>query len=392
MFSSDLAIDLGTANTLVYARGKGIVVNEPSIVALNKNTNEVEAVGKEAKEMLGRTPGNIVAIKPMKDGVIADFKVTEKMLNYFIQKAHNRKMLVHPRIVIGVPSEITQVEKRAVMDSAYRAKASEVHLVEQAMVAAIGAGLPITEPSGNMVVDIGGGTTDIAVISLSGIVYSRSVRMAGNQMDEAIMNYLKRKYNLLVGERTAEQIKMEIGSAYPLDKPLTMEIKGRNLIEGVPKTITVDDSEIRESLSECVSTIMNAIRVALERTPPELSADISDRGIVLTGGGALHQESRQAHPRRNRTAGFHRRRSAVQRGAGHGQDAVRTSSCCARFRSSRCRRAPLGSLCESPRTNLSIMSRSNWPMILSAGSDRSHTGCLLPYAPCHEIVLDMQRG
>src|SRR6476619_6760188 len=267
IFSSDLAIDLGTANTLVYARGKGIVVNEPSIVAINKNSGEVEAVGKEAKEMLGRTPGNIVAIKPMKDGVIADFKVTEKMLNYFIQKAHNRKMLVHPRIVIGVPSAITQVE--------------------QAMVAAIGAGLPITEPSGNMVVDIGGGTTDIAVISLSGIVYSRSVRMAGNQMDEAIMNYLKRKYNLLIGERTAEQIKMEIGSAYPLDKPLTMEIKGRNLIEGVPKTITIDDSEIRESLSECVATIINAIRVALERTPPELSADISDRGIVLTGGGAM---------------------------------------------------------------------------------------------------------
>ena len=287
MFSSDLAIDLGTANTLVYAKGKGIVVNEPSIVAINKNTGEVEAVGKEAKEMLGRTPGNIVAIKPMKDGVIADFKITEKMLNYFIQKAHNRKMLVHPRIVIGVPSEITQVEKRAVMDSAYRAKASEVHLVEQAMVAAIGAGLPITEPSGNMVVDIGGGTTDIAVISLSGIVYSRSVRMAGNQMDEAIMNYLKRKYNLLIGERTAEQIKIEVGSGYPLDKPLTMEIKGRNLIEGIPKTITVDDSEIREALSECVGTIMNAIRVALERTPPELSADISDRGIVLTGGGAL---------------------------------------------------------------------------------------------------------
>jgi rod shape-determining protein MreB len=287
MFSSDLAIDLGTANTLVYAKGKGIVVNEPSIVAINKNTGEVEAVGKEAKEMLGRTPGNIVAIKPMKDGVIADFKVTEKMLNYFIQKAHNRKMLVHPRIVIGVPSEITQVEKRAVMDSAYRAKASEVHLVEQAMVAAIGAGLPITEPSGNMVVDIGGGTTDIAVISLSGIVYSRSVRMAGNQMDEAVMNYLKRKYNLLIGERTAEQIKIEVGSAFPLDKPLTMEVKGRNLIEGVPKTITVDDSEIREALSECVSTIVNAIRVALERTPPELSADISDRGIVLTGGGAL---------------------------------------------------------------------------------------------------------
>jgi len=308
LFSSDLAIDLGTANTLVYAKGKGIVVNEPSIVAINKNTGEVEAVGKEAKEMLGRTPGNIVAIKPMKDGVIADFKVTEKMLNYFIQKAHNRKMLVHPRIVIGVPSEITQVEKRAVMDSAYRAKASEVHLVEQAMVAAIGAGLPITEPSGNMVVDIGGGTSDVAVISLSGIVYSRSVRVAGNEMDDAIMHFLKRKYNLLIGERTAEAIKIEIGSAYPLDEPLTMEVKGRdlvegvpktllltdeevrearNLIEGVPKTITIDDSEIRESLSECVATIINAIRVALERTPPELSADISDRGIVLTGGGAM---------------------------------------------------------------------------------------------------------
>jgi rod shape-determining protein MreB and related proteins len=280
LFSSDLAIDLGTANTLVYAKGKGIVVNEPSIVAINKTNGEVEAVGKEAKEMLGRTPGNIVAIRPMKDGVIADFKVTERMLNYFIQKAHGRKMLVHPRIVIGVPSEITQVEKRAVIDSAYRAKASEVHLVEQAMVAAIGAGLPITEPSGNMVVDIGGGTTDVAVISLSGIVYSRSVRVAGNEMDDAIMQYLKRKYNLLIGEIT-------VASAYPLDKPLTMEIKGRNLIEGVPKTITIDDEEIREALSECVATIMNAIRVALERTPPELSADISDRGIVLTGGGAM---------------------------------------------------------------------------------------------------------
>jgi len=287
LFSSDLAIDLGTANTLVYAKGKGIVVNEPSIVALNKNNGDVEAVGKEAKEMLGRTPGNIVAIRPMKDGVIADFKVTERMLGYFIQKAHGRKVLVHPRIVIGVPAEITQVEKRAVVDSAYRAKASEVHLVEQAMVAAIGAGLPITEPCGNMIVDIGGGTTDVAVISLSGIVYSRSVRVAGNEMDDAVMQYLKRKYNLLVGERTAEQIKIQIGSAYRLDKPLTMEIKGRNLIEGVPKTITVEDSEIREALSECVATIMNAIRVALERTPPELSADISDRGIVLTGGCAL---------------------------------------------------------------------------------------------------------
>ncbi|MBC7928256.1 MAG: rod shape-determining protein [Bryobacteraceae bacterium] len=287
LFSSDLAIDLGTANTLVFARGKGIVVNEPSIVAINKNTGEIEAVGKEAKEMLGRTPGNIVAIRPMKDGVIADFKVTERMLGYFIQKAHGRKMLVHPRIVIGVPSEITQVEKRAVIDSAYRAKASEVHLVEQAMVAAIGAGLPITEPSGNMVVDIGGGTTDVAVVSLSGIVYSRSVRVAGNEMDDAIMQYLKRKYNLLIGERTAEQIKITIGSAYPLDRPMTMEIKGRNLIEGVPKTVTIDDTEIREALSECIATIMNAIRVALERTPPELSADISDKGIVLTGGGAL---------------------------------------------------------------------------------------------------------
>ncbi|PYV23975.1 MAG: rod shape-determining protein, partial [Acidobacteria bacterium] len=255
MFSSDLAIDLGTANTLVYAKGQGIVVNEPSIVAINKSTGEVEAVGREAKDMLGRTPGNIVAIRPLKDGVIADFKVTEKMLNYFIQKAHNRKMFVHPRIVIGVPSEITQVEKRAVQDSAMRAKASEVFLVEQAMMAAIGAGLPITEPSGSMIVDIGGGTTDIAVISLSGIVYSRSVRVAGNEMDEAMTSYLKRKYNLLIGERTAEQIKIQLGSAYPLEKPMTMEIKGRHLLEGVPKTIAIDDSEIRDALSECVATI-----------------------------------------------------------------------------------------------------------------------------------------
>ncbi len=287
LFSSDLAIDLGTANSLVFAKGKGIVVNEPSIVAINKVTGEVEAVGREAKEMLGRTPGNIVAIRPLKDGVIADFKVTEKMLNYFIQKAHGRKLLVHPRIVIGVPSEITQVEKRAVIDSAFRAKASEVYLVEQAMVAAIGAGLPITEPSGNMVVDIGGGTTDIAVISLSGIVYSRSVRLAGNEMDEAITQYIKRKYNLLIGERTAERIKIEIGSAYPLDEPLSMEIKGRNLIEGIPKTLVITDDEIREALSECVGTIVNAVRVALERTPPELSADIVDKGIVITGGGSM---------------------------------------------------------------------------------------------------------
>jgi len=287
LFSSDLAIDLGTANTLVFARGRGIVVSEPSIVAINKVTHRVEAVGNKAKEMLGRTPGNIVAIRPMKDGVIADFEVTEKMLQYFIQQAHGGKQWVSPRIVIGIPSEITQVERRAVEDSAYRAKASEVYLVEEAMAAAIGAGLPITEPHGNMIVDIGGGTTDIAVISLAGIVYSRSVRMAGNQMDEAVITYLKRKYNLLIGERTGEQIKMQLGSAYPLDKPLSMEVKGRNLIEGVPKTITIDDSEIREALSECISTIINAIRVALERTPPELSADISDRGIVLTGGGAL---------------------------------------------------------------------------------------------------------
>src|SRR6201996_9464184 len=287
LFSSDLAIDLGTANTLIYARGRGIVVSEPSIVAINRNTQKVEAVGKEAKEMLGRTPGNIVAIRPMKDGVIADFEVTEKMLQHFIRKAHNGKSWISPRVVIGIPSEITQVERRAVEDSAYRAKASEVYLVEEAMCAAIGAGLPITEPHGNMVVDIGGGTTDIAVISLSGIVYSRSVRVAGNEMDEAITQYIKRKYNLLIGERTAEAIKVALGSGFPLDKPLTMEIKGRNLIEGVPKTVTIEDSEIREALSECIATILNAIRVALERTPPELSADISDRGIVLTGGGAL---------------------------------------------------------------------------------------------------------
>ena len=287
LFSSDLAIDLGTANTCVYARGKGIVVNEPSIVAINKVNGKVEAVGKDAKEMLGRTPGNIVAIKPMKDGVIADFEVTEKMLTYFIKKAHNRNVWVRPRIVIGVPSEITQVEKRAVKDSAYRAKASEVYLIEEAMAAAIGAGMPITEPSGNMIVDIGGGTTDIAVISLAGIVYSKAVRVAGNEMDEAIIQYIKKAYNLLIGERTAEQIKMEIGSAFPLDEKITMEIKGRHLIEGVPKTITVTDAEIREALAETVNVIVDAVRVALERTPPELSADIVDRGIVLTGGGAL---------------------------------------------------------------------------------------------------------
>jgi len=287
LLSEDLAIDLGTVNTRVYARGRGIVVNEPSAVAVDESTGEVQAVGKEAKEMLGRTPAKIRVIKPLRDGVIADFKVTEKMLSYFIQKAHQRRALVHPRIVISIPSEVTQVEKRAVTDSAYRAKAAEVHLVEQAMMAAIGTGMPVTKPGGNMVVDIGGGTTDVAVISLCGIVYARSLRTAGNHMDEAIMNYLRRKYNLLIGERTAEQIKIQLGSAYALDKPLTMEIRGRSLLEGVPKSTTIDDSEIREALSECVSSVVGAIRVALERTPPELSADICDRGIVLAGGGAL---------------------------------------------------------------------------------------------------------
>ncbi len=286
-FSSDLAIDLGTANTLVFAKGRGIVVNEPSIVALDRNNKKVLAVGHAAKEMLGRTPADIVAVKPMKDGVIADFDVTEVMLKYFIKQAHRRNHLLSPRIVIGIPSEITQVEKRAVQESALRARASEVFLVEQAMVAAIGAGLPITEACGNMIVDIGGGTTDIAVISLSGVVYSRSVRVAGNEMDEAIIQYIKRKHNLLIGERTAEAIKIQLGSAAPLDGPVTLEVKGRNLIEGVPKTVSVSDEEIREALGDCLGIIVNAIKVALERTPPELSADLMDRGIVLTGGGAL---------------------------------------------------------------------------------------------------------
>lgn len=287
IFSSDLAIDLGTANTLVYIAGKGIVLNEPSIVAVNRTNGEIVGCGVEAKEMLGRTPTNIVAIRPLRDGVIADFKMAERMLNYFIQKAHKRKSLVHPRIVVGVPSETTEVEKRAVLDSTYRAKASEVYLVEQAMVAALGAGLPVTEPCGNMVVDIGGGTTDIAVISLSGIVYSRSLRVAGNQMDDAVMEYVKRKYNLLIGERTAEKIKIEIGSAHRLEQPLTAEVKGRDLIQGLPKTVAVTDEEIRDALSDCVTAIVGAVRTALERTPPELSGDIAERGIILTGGGSL---------------------------------------------------------------------------------------------------------
>lgn len=287
LFSSDLAVDLGTATTLVYTRARGIVVFEPSIVAVNRITNKVEAVGQAAKEMLGKTPGNIVAIRPMKDGVIADFEVTEKMLEYFIRKAHGRSFFVRPRIIISVPSEITPVEKRAVKDSALRAGASEVYLVEQAMAAAIGAGLPITEPSGNMIVDIGGGTTDVAVISLAGIVYSKSVRVAGNEMDEAIISYIKRKYNLLIGERTAEAIKIELGNAYPDGNERTMEVKGRDLVEGIPKTLTITDEEVREALAETVNVIVDTVRTALERTPPELSADIIDKGIVLAGGGSL---------------------------------------------------------------------------------------------------------
>jgi rod shape-determining protein MreB and related proteins len=287
LFSNDLAIDLGTANTCVYARGKGIVLSEPSIVAVNNANDQIEAVGNDAKEMLGRTPGNITAIKPMRDGVIADFEAAEKMLGYFIRKAHRRKTLVRPRVVIGVPSEITQVERRAVRDSAYRAKASEVHLIEEAMAAAIGAGLPITEAAGNMIVDIGGGTTDVAVISLAGVVYSKSVRIAGNAMDEAIINYVKREHDLLIGERTAERVKMELGSAWPLRDKKDMEVKGRHVLEGKPKTVTLNDSQIREALAEPVKQIVQAVRDGLERIPPELSADVCDRGIVLSGGGAL---------------------------------------------------------------------------------------------------------
>ncbi len=290
MFSNDLAIDLGTANTLVYLKGKGIVVSEPSVVAVQKDAmgqRKVLAVGTEAKKMLGRTPGSIVAIRPMKDGVIADFDITEEMLRYFIQKVHNRKNLVRPRIVICVPSGITQVEKRAVKESAESAGAREVYLIEEPMAAAIGAGLPITEASGNMIVDIGGGTTEVAVISLAGIVYAKSVRVGGDKLDEALVQYMKRKYNLLIGERTAEQIKIEIGSAYPDGEERTMEVKGRDLVSGIPKTMTIGSGEIREALSEPVNAIVEAVRIALERTPPELAADIVDKGIVLAGGGAL---------------------------------------------------------------------------------------------------------
>ena len=289
MFSSDLGIDLGTASTLVYAKGRGIVCNEPSVVAIDKASRRVLAVGAEAKRMLGRTPGDIVAIRPMKDGVIADFDATEQMLRYFIQKVHNRKTFLRPRIIVGVPSGITQVEQRAVRDSAEQAGAREVYLIEEPMAAAIGAGLPITEPSGNMVVDIGGGTTDVAVISLAGIVYSKTVKTGGDKMDEAIINYIKRKYNLLIGERTAEQIKMTIGSAYKADtdETKTMEVRGRDLVSGIPKTLIIDDDEVREALMEQVLTIVNTLKVTLENTPPELAADIVEKGIVLAGGGAL---------------------------------------------------------------------------------------------------------
>ena len=288
-FSNDLAIDLGTANTCVFARGAGIVLNEPSIVAVNNVNDQIEAVGAEAKAMLGRTPGSITAIRPMRDGVIADFDAAEKMLGYFIKKAHGRKRFIRPRLVIGVPSEITQVERRAVRDSAYKAKASEVHLVEEGMAAAIGAGLPIMEASGNMIVDIGGGTTDIAVISLAGIVYSKSVRVAGNAMDEAITQYVKREHDLLIGERTAERIKIELGSASPLFPTKQMEVKGRHVLEGKPTSVVLNDQEVRDALAEPVRLIVRAVRDALERIPPELSADVCDRGIVLSGGGALLQ-------------------------------------------------------------------------------------------------------
>ena len=290
LFSNDLAIDLGTANTLIYVKGKGIVSCEPSVVAVQRDergTKKVLAVGREAKEMLGRTPGNIEAIRPLRDGVIADFEITEAMLRYFIARAHDRRTLVKPRIIICVPFGITEVEKRAVKESAESAGAREVYLIEEPMAAAIGAGLPITEPSGNMIVDIGGGTTEVAIISLAGIVYSQSVRVGGDKMDEAIIAYVKRKYNLLIGEQTAERVKIAIGNAYPLDSVLTMEVKGRDLVAGVPKTVVVNSDEIREALQEPLNAIVDAVRLALEKTPPELAADIVDKGIVLTGGGVL---------------------------------------------------------------------------------------------------------
>ena len=288
-FSQDMAIDLGTSSTLIYIKGKGIVLNEPSVVTVETNSKKLLAVGEEAKRMIGRTPGNLTAIRPMREGVIADFDMTEHMLRHFIQKVHRGGTLLRPRIIIGVPSRITQVEQRAVKESAELAGAREVYLIEEPVAAAIGAGLPITEPSGNMVVDIGGGTTDIAVISLGGIVYSESVRIAGDQLDGAITSYLKREYSLLVGEHMAERIKMEIGSAYPLAEKKQMAVKGRDVVSGIPRTILVDDNEIREALQDCLTTIIRAIRLALENTPPELAGDIIDRGIVLTGGGSMLQ-------------------------------------------------------------------------------------------------------
>ena len=290
MFSRDLAIDLGTANTLIYMKGKGIISAEPSVVAVEKGGRGeklVRAVGKEAKEMLGRTPANILAIRPMKDGVIADFEITGTMLRYFITKVHNRSRLVHPRIIICVPFGITEVEKRAVRESTMAAGARQVFLIEEPMAAAIGVGLPISEPCGNMIVDIGGGTTEVAVISLNGIVLSESVRVGGDKMDEAIIQHMKRKYNLLIGERTAEQIKIEIGTAYPDENIKSYEVKGRDMVAGIPKTVTVTSEEIREALTEPIHAIVEAVKIALERTPPELSADIMERGIVLAGGGSL---------------------------------------------------------------------------------------------------------
>ncbi len=288
-FSNDLAIDLGTANTLVYVKGKGIVLSEPSVVAVRKNARDrsrVLAVGREAKMMLGRTPGNIVAIRPMKDGVIADFEITEAMLRHFIRKVHNRRSLIRPRIIVCVPSGITPVEKRAVREAAESAGAREVYLIEEPMAAAIGAGLPITEPICNMVVDIGGGTTEVAVISLAGIVYSKSMRMGGDKMDEAILQYIKRTYNLLIGERTSEIIKTTIGNAYPGEME-TMDVKGRDLVTGIPKIININSDEVRQAIQEQIDTIVATVKTALEQTPPELAADIVDRGIYLTGGGAL---------------------------------------------------------------------------------------------------------
>jgi rod shape-determining protein MreB and related proteins len=288
LFSNDIGIDLGTANTLVYVKDHGIVLREPSVVAVQAGTNRVLSVGDEAKRMLGRTPGNIVAIRPLKDGVIADFEITEAMLRHFILKVHGKRAFKpRPRVVIAVPSGITEVEKRAVKESALRAGAREVHLIEEPMAAAIGCGLPVQDAAGNMIIDIGGGTTEVALISLSGIVFSRSVRVAGDELDEAIIQYMKRAYNLMIGERTAEDIKIKIGSAYPIEKETTMEVKGRDLVAGLPKTLTVTSQEVREALLEPISTIVDSVRVTLERCPPELSADLVDRGLVLAGGGAL---------------------------------------------------------------------------------------------------------